>query len=124
MTDKQLQGPAEMTAKILTTLIVLCFVFVTVRGCTRPAAPEWEVQFDKLQLGMTEQQVVAIMGPGKRMTTEQLNQYDFFPKQDPANLPDDVIWIRWGELVPYVAVAISDGGVVIKETGPVNPTPL
>ncbi len=95
------------------SLLMLC-------GCG-DGKHELERKYDRLKLDMTAEQVTAVMGEGKAVTTAEIAAYPEHPKLDATGLPDDTRWVRWGDGYPYALAAFSKDRLVLAQVLGVGP---
>lgn len=98
-------------------LPILILALIAITGCQR-AKHELELKYDTLTIDMTYDQVIAIMGEGKSVSTKEFSLNPEYSNIDTTDLPADIRWVRWHEGYPYVIGGFSkDKLVVVQITG-------
>lgn len=102
-----------------TIMLVSALGLVSLAGCGGDEhKSDLEQKYDRLKLGMSHQEVAAILGPGRQVTAAQIAAAPEYPKLDTAGLPEDTVWYVWDGNLQYVLVGFSkDKAVLAQITG-------
>ena len=81
------------------TAFLCCLAIAALPGCSGDGKSNLERRYDGVQTGMTEEQVIGVMGPGRSVTAAEVNTYAEHLKFDTKEFPSDAKWVQWdGEL--------------------------
>jgi hypothetical protein len=108
-----------------TILLVSSLGVVSLTGCGGgDRKSDLEQKYHRLTLGMSQQEVVAILGPGRKVTAAQIAAVPEYPKLDTTGLPEDTVWYVWDGNLQYVLVGFSQDKAILSRITGTSPPKL
>jgi hypothetical protein len=108
-----------------TVLLVSAVGLVLLTGCGGDRKSALEQKYHRLTFGMSHQEVVAILGPGRQVTAAQIAAVPEYPKLDTTGLREDTVWYVWDGSLQYVLVGFNqDKAILTRITGSSPPRRL
>ncbi len=94
-------------------IVALVVVMLLFAGCSGNGKTDFQNRYERIQTGMTEQQVTDILGPGKVTPAAELATFSEYPKLDPKEFSPNVKWVKWDGNLQYILVGFTDGKVEV-----------
>jgi hypothetical protein len=103
-----------MNLRITLCLLLMPGLACLVVGCnSQPSKSSFETKYDHVKLGMTEEQVITILGQGREVKAREIAVYAESPKLQPKDYPADTKWMQWDGEMQYILVGLSSGKVIV-----------